>query len=51
MAAVPSAADPPAARARTPGYCDGNYENDDEWHRDRGNADEYYDGNYDNDGA
>lgn len=31
------------------GYYDGNYDNDDEWHSEYGNADEYYDGNYDND--
>ncbi|MFE5485478.1 hypothetical protein [Streptomyces sp. NPDC056527] len=30
-------------------YYDGNYDNDDEWHRDHGNPDEYYDGNYEND--
>ncbi|MGW1464363.1 hypothetical protein ACWCPT_08420 [Streptomyces sp. NPDC002308] len=31
------------------GYYDGNYDNDEEWHRRYGNPDEYYDGNYDND--
>ncbi|WP_055598321.1 hypothetical protein [Streptomyces aureus] len=30
-------------------YYDGNYDNDDEWHRDHGNPDEYYDGDYGND--
>ncbi|MGW1116285.1 hypothetical protein ACWD5B_04115 [Streptomyces tanashiensis] len=30
-------------------YYDGNYDNDDDWHREHGNPDEYYDGNYDND--
>lgn len=32
-------------------YYDGNYNNDDEWHRKYGNPDQYYDGNYDNDGS
>ncbi|MGW6415275.1 hypothetical protein [Streptomyces sp. NPDC055055] len=30
-------------------YYDGDYANDDDWHRKYGNPDEYYDGNYDND--
>ncbi|MFJ9935550.1 hypothetical protein ACIRSJ_20835 [Streptomyces virginiae] len=42
---------PSGSRGSNPGYYDGNYDNDDEWHRDHGNADEYYDGNYNNDGA
>ncbi|WP_327134380.1 hypothetical protein OG311_31185 [Streptomyces sp. NBC_01343] len=38
-------------RGNNPGYYDGNYDNDDDWHRKYGNPDEYYDGNYDNDGT
>ncbi|MEU9851867.1 hypothetical protein [Streptomyces sp. NPDC047974] len=30
-------------------YYDGDYDNDDDWHREYGDPDEYYDGNYDND--